>query len=59
MSVVLDTQAKLGMSLDDLTSRSSSRRIQSGIVGKRAFRRSIPYKVFPREKSGFARPPAR
>lgn len=59
MSVqVLDTQAKLGMSLDDLTSRSS-RRIQSGIVGKRAFRRNVPYKVFPREKNGFARPPPR
>ncbi|KAG0619865.1 hypothetical protein M758_4G170700 [Ceratodon purpureus] len=51
----LDTQTKLGMSLDDLAARGGGgRRIQSGIVGKRTFRRSSPYKVYnPREGNGY------
>ena len=52
----LDTQTKLGMSLDDLAARAGGggRLIQSGIVGKRSFRRSMPYKMYqPRESSGY------
>ena len=52
----LDTQTKLGMSLDDLAARAGGggRLIQSGIVGKRSFRRSVPYKMYqPRESSGY------
>jgi hypothetical protein len=68
MSASLDTQTKLGMSLDDLAARGTNggggatagggggggrRRMQSGIVGKRALRRSLPYKSYGRENGGF------
>lgn len=56
MSAALDTQTKLGMSLDDLAARGGGGRIQSGIVGRRTFRRSLPYK--PRESGGYAPRPA-
>ncbi len=74
MSASLDTQTKLGMSLDDLAARGTNgggggaaagggggggggsggrRRMQSGIVGKRALRRSLPYRSYGRENGGF------